>query len=326
VTDCSDCYLGVVPNCLNGLPFCTESADTVIYSHACVGYFKASCKVVHTSPVMSGSVTGIALLNDQLYVIHNGSLQIAVYCPTTLQFQQCLNFRCNSCNVQSSCVSQCNCRPQAYDYYSRRELQHMVECAINNCLYVSIQDNNYGGLICKVATDQNNTLSAWSVDSVPQGLSITSSDNLLVALSDASTFSEYSPDGQQIRQINLQPAGITNPIHIVELSKDQIGIVHYGPKHQFSIVDAAGQLIKSYSGDAGELNEPQGIAVDHQRGRVFLADRNNNRILVMNSRTLEAYQNSLLPVVNIYLEFLMMFSVGLLSSAKFHKSLFSTVS
>jgi len=248
--------------------------------------------VVHTSTVLSGSVAGIALLNDQLYGIHSGSLQIAVYCPMTLQFQQHLYFHCSSCGIQSSDLLQCRCRQLQYDYRYRRELQHMVECAINNCLYLSVQDTYYGHNICKVAIDQNNTFSAWSVHSVgstPLGLSVTSSRNLLVAFSDNCVLLEYSPDGGLIRQINLQPAGITNPIHVVQLTNDQFGIVHHGPKHQFSIVTSEGQLVRSYSGDAGELNEPQGIAVDQQQGRVFLADRNNNRILVMNSRMLSAY-------------------------------------
>jgi len=251
--------------------------------------------VVHTSPALSGAVTGIVLLNDRLYVIHNGSWQIAVYCPTTLQFQEHLNFYCNSCRVQSAYVLQCSCRLH-FDSRYRRELQHMVECAINNCLYVSIEDTYYGHHICKVAIDQNNTLTAWSVNSVgsaPLGLSVTSSHNLLVAFSNKSMLLEYSPDGQQIRQINLQRAGITNPIHSVQLSNGQFGIVHRrhrGPKHQFSVVNTTGgKLIQSYSGDAGELSEPQGIAVDQQQDRLFLVDRNNNRILVMDSNSLAAY-------------------------------------
>lgn len=272
------------------LPFSTELTDTDINSHACVGYFKASCQVVHTSPELSGSVTGIALLNDRLYVIQGGSLQIAVYCPTTLQFQKHLNMYCPSCSVSHSSVLQCSCRHRAqYQYKVTTNLLHIVECAIKNCLFISIQDNFFGYRIHRVALDQNNTLFAWNVNSIPQGLSVTSSHNLLVALRNASTFSEYSPDGQLIRQINVQPAGITNLIHIVELTNDQFGIVHHGPKHQFSIVTSEGQLVQSYSGDAGELNDPQGIVVDQQRDRLFLADRNNNRIVMMDSKTLAAY-------------------------------------
>jgi len=81
-------------------------------------------------------------------------------------------------------------------------------------------------------------------------------------MNNAHALLEYSTDGILIRQISVQPAGIINPVHVVQLSNDQLGVTHHGPKHQFSILSSDGQqLIQSYRGDAGDMNGPQGIAV-----------------------------------------------------------------
>ena len=164
-------------------------------------------------------------------------------------------------------------------------LCNMVGCGFNNCLYASEQKS---ARIYKVALGQNNTMSFWSVGSNPQGLSVTSSHNLLVAMTGNNSLYEYSTDGVQIRQISLQPADISNPVYAVQLSDNHYGVTHHGPAHQFSIISSDGQLVQSYDGDAGDLNEPRGIAVD-DRGRVFVADHNNNRILVINRKTLSSY-------------------------------------
>ena len=253
---------------------------TYMYCMLFVGYFKMSGKVVHTIQNQHGTVIGIAALNDHLYV--SSTKQIAVYCPTTFQFQQHLNLQCGSCGIQSNTLPYCD----TCSVYQPLQLLNMVGCSANNCLYTSEQTYHY---ICKIALGQNDSLSLWSLGGgSPQGLSVTSSHNLLVAPNDANYVYEYSTDGKLIRQINLQPAGICSPVHAVQLSDDHYGVTHQGPAHQFSIVSSDGQLVRSYRGDARDLNEPRGIAVD-DGGRVFVADHHNNRILVINHKTLSAY-------------------------------------
>jgi len=99
---------------------------------------------------------------------------------------------------------------------------------------------------------------------------------------------EYSTNGDLIREINLQPAGISHPVHAVELSPDHFAVTHSGPEHQLSIVESDGKLVQSYGVEKGNLKNLCGIAVDKQ-GRVLVADRSNNRILVISSKTLKAY-------------------------------------
>ena len=242
-----------------------------------------SGQVVHTIENTNGAVTGIAVLDDRMYVSYYNTPQIAVYCPTTYQRQSELSIICQNCGTETNGFVCWSCM---YSYYHCQiQIRDMVGCGVNNCLYASIHNINS---IYKVALGQNNTLSSWSIDSSPQGLSVTSSHNLLVAVSDANALYEYSTDGVAIRQINLQPAGISAPVHAVELSNDHYAVVHYGPTHQFSVISSDGQLVQSYRGDAGNMSEPRAVAVD-QAGIVFVADQGNNRILVMCCKNLSAY-------------------------------------
>ena len=159
----------------------------------------------------------------------------------------------------------------------------MVGCDVNNCLYASGYGNS---CIYKVSLGKN-SMSLWSA-SKPQGLSVTNSHNLLVALSGYSySLHEYSTDGVYMRRISL-PLDISDPVYAVQLSDDHYAVIHVSPAQQFSIINSHGQLVQSYCGDAGDMNEPRGIAADKQ-GRVFVADQKNNRILTVSGRTLSAY-------------------------------------
>jgi len=248
-----------------------------------VEYFKGSGQVVYTIPNLNGPVTGITILNDRMYVSHSGCQLIGIYCPATFQFQQLLACYCSLCGRETNTIPCYNC---GSNYGSTP--QHIAACDINNCLYVSAYCTYFGSHIFKVAFGENSRLHFWPVVGNPEGLSVTSSHNLLVAMSDTCSVHEYTTDGCLVRQINLQPAGISNPVHSVQLSNDQFGVTDHGPTHQFSVVSFQGTVVQSYRGDAGEMNNPQGIAVD-QRGRIFVADQSNNRILVMDSKTLSAH-------------------------------------
>jgi len=224
-----------------------------------------SGKVVHIIPSTRQSVTGIAILNDHLHVSHWGNQQIAIYCPKTLTYQ-------HRRYVNTSAVG----------YGS--QLRHLAACHSNNCFYASDQKSQW---VFKV-DGQNYASSYWRFGNNPQGLSVTSSHKLLVALTADNLLRKYSTTGQLICEIDLQPAGITAPVHAVQLSDELYAVTHHGPRYQFSIVNSAGKLVRSYSGNAGALNEPRDIVVD-KKGRVLVADQNNNRVLVIDPKKLTAY-------------------------------------
>jgi len=205
-----------------------------------VGYFKVSGQVIHTIENTNAPVTGIVVLNDRMYVSH-WTGKIAVYCPTTFQNQQFLNFTCRSCRNTSGMLTRTcqHCatvrRQYVHQYYVHVSMPIqqlcMVGCDVNNCLYASDQQS----CIYKVAINTNDTVSSWSVDggNIAQGLSITSSHNLLAALSGADALHEYSTDGNLIRQISCEPAGISSPVHVVQLSNDHYAVTHHDLKANF---------------------------------------------------------------------------------------------
>ena len=117
------------------------------------GYFKVSGQVVRAIGNRYGSVTGIAVVNDRLYV--GSTQQIAVYCPTTFQYQEDLSFNCTHCG-QQLCAFQCGCGQNRIRHrrrYYDTELTSLVGCGFNNCLYASERNTSH---IYKVAFGQNN--------------------------------------------------------------------------------------------------------------------------------------------------------------------------
>lgn len=239
-----------------------------------------SGQVVHTIQNTNGSVTGIVALNGRLYVSYVDIEHIAVYSTKTFQHQQHLNFTCQRCSMVHGSLKCQNCYRK-----TKQSLRNMVGCGVNNCLYAS--DKNYC-YIWKGAIGGNNTVSWWRVDGDPQGLSVTSLHNLLVAVSSDDTLREYSTDGKLIRQISCKLAGISRPMHVVQLSNYHYAVTHHSPKHQFTIISADGQLVGSYHSDVGHMKKPRGIAVDKQ-GRMLVTDQKNDRILVIDGKTLSAY-------------------------------------
>ena len=136
-------------------------------------------------------------------------------------------------------------------------------------------------------------MSKWSVRGRPSGLSVTPSCNLLVACQLLHKLVELSADsGQCVREITLQ-SDIECPRHAVQLTTGQYVVCHGGwhSLHRVCIVDDDGRVTRSYGGqqsgsDVGQLNQPRHLAVDEDSQFVFVADRNNDRVVVL-STTLE---------------------------------------
>ena len=132
----------------------------------------------------------------------------------------------------------------------------------------------------------------WSVPGEPCGLSVTCSCNLLVTCQSPNKLVELSVDsGRCVREIALQ-SDIARPWHGVHLTTGQYVVCHGlgHTLHRVCIVNDDGTVTRSYGGqrgyDVGQLDDPCYLAVDEDSQFIFVADCDNNRV-VMLSPTLE---------------------------------------
>jgi len=112
---------------------------------------------------------------------------------------------------------------------------------------------------------------------------------------------EYSGDGQLVREISL-PSDVTEPQHAVQLGSHFV-VSHAGTRHRVCLLGEDGELRRSCgrrrrSLVEGELhlNEPRDVAVD-ARGRILVADKGNNRIVVLDQYQMEG-RELMLPWVD----------------------------
>jgi len=211
------------------------------------------------------SVVGIATLGDELFVLRWGYPYMQVFKPL-------VNMNCRR-NLDVGSV----------------ECHGLAACEFNQCLYASVQ---YPATIYKVSPVTNNVVRRWSTNGQPGGLSVNSVHNLLVACCYTHKVQEFTTDGAMVREIDLQPSGITYPVHVVQLPDRNFGITHHGSEHGYSVVGSDGKIVKSAQGPAGDaagqMRSPRGFAVS--KSKVFVADHGNNRLLLLNSESMSFEQ------------------------------------
>jgi len=155
----------------------------------------------------------------------------------------------------------------------------LVASPYNNCLYASDYDNNS---VHRAELSGRNAVMKWSVARQPLGLSVNSEHNLLVVSGGGRKLQIFTTRGTLLQNIQLQ-ADIESPRHAVQLSTGQFLISHYGSLHRVCLVGVDGAVVRSYGGQKGsqlmQMNYPAGLAIDKE-GRVLVADRDNNRLLV----------------------------------------------
>jgi len=169
----------------------------------------------------------------------------------------------------------------------------LATSAINNYLYVSDYDNN---CVRRVDLSVTSTVSVvtWSVPGGPQGLSVTSSGNVLVVV--GNSIMEYTSNGTLVREITSS----NYPWHAIEVNKDIWAFTVNGPiMNGICTTLTNGTLIKCYGSAAGpaitQMNDPRSMAIG-TRGYIFVADRTNNRILSVDPSLTHARQLPVLPL------------------------------
>lgn len=241
----------------------------VIFSFGTLVTKSSSPTLTHTIPRNTGSssIVGVTSLNSQLFVLRCSAQEhVEVYDSTTFA-------SLNNISV-----------PGLVNAYG------LASCAVNNCLYTS----NYGSCsICKIEFSSSNTVVSWNVGTNPTGLSINSSNNLLVTVFKGHKLQEWTTTGALVREINLQQSGITNPWHSVQLAVGELLVTH---ANRVCHVDDNGALVRSHGKTAGsaidQLNYPVGL-VQARNGCILVADRGNNRIVILNSSLTDARPLSL---------------------------------
>ena len=94
---------------------------------------------------------------------------------------------------------------------------------------------------------------------------------------------EYSASGSRVKLIQLQGSHVTSPLHTAQLDDSRYVVCHYGPEQGVSLINQRGGLIATYrnSGTTQLVNYPRCIVVVNES--ILVADRDNNRILLLNS-------------------------------------------
>jgi hypothetical protein len=155
----------------------------------------------------------------------------------------------------------------------------LTSCVVNNCLYV----NDYcKSTVYKIDLWGENAVFKWRTDDMSTGLSVNSDCNLL--LSSYYKLLEYTPTGSLVKEVCLLP---TTPWHTIQLASDQFVVCKWDDVVE---VNSQAEIIRTYKNQLKSTTHQQfwwpcNLAVNRNNRFIFVADQNNDRI-VMLSRSL----------------------------------------
>jgi len=220
-------------------------------------------ELVHTLPE-GGLVWGVTLLTGELYLVRRkGRDQVEVY--------NIINFRLLR-------------RLTVPDIGS---VTDMTSCSHYNCVYIGDVNGK-----CVHRLDAQGAFTRWTVSDAPEGLSVNTSHNVIVACSFVRKIKEFSSHGDLLWEITL-PSSFIHLRHAIQTHSGQFIVCHgnYGdPVHRVCMIRADGRrIVHSHGGqrgsDTGQYNGPVRLAVDDNEF-VFVVDVLNRRVTLL-SPTLE---------------------------------------
>jgi len=170
--------------------------------------------------------------------------------------------------------------------------EDMVASLNPKCLYIF---DAFGlGKIYQVNIN-GSRISSWISGSTSVRLSMASDSNVVETYIGTTKLKEYSDDGRLIQQLVLQG----NSTHAPKLHTGNFVVSRGKGIDKVFETDAYGQDLNSFKGKIGStfesLNCPEQLAVD-QHGSVFVVDRGNRRVLLLNSNL--EFQRELLSSKN----------------------------
>jgi hypothetical protein len=197
-------------------------------------------------------------MNNELYVSRYRQSVIEVYDVATLSFRRNLSIPGLSCGDDMTSCPQCDAV-----YIS------------DGCANKIIAINEHGVVV----------VFNWYVGGTPQGLSVNSQLNVVVAI-DGQRPQEFTRRGEFLRIVNLQ-SDITKVWQAIQLDDDRYVVVHgWNSEHlqRVCIVNGNGTIIQSYGGNQGsgigQLNTPFRMLIFG--GSLIVADYGNCRVLLFN--------------------------------------------
>ena len=203
------------------------------------------------------TIRGSVVVDQELYVITEGSCDVQVYDAVTSRFKS--KFPVTGLSTPVGIA------------------------ATNSLLFIY---NRADGKIYRVEMPDK-LVSSWTVGGELARLSITKTCNVLVALHESNALREYSQSGDLLRTIQLHTE-MSGPRHVIHLDDDRFILTHntYDGLHRVCLIDNRGRLIKSYGGNAGSgegrLNNPRQLAVD-RNGFIFVVCLDYNKCTLLNS-------------------------------------------
>ena len=133
------------------------------------------------------------------------------------------------------------------------------------------------------------SVSNWTVGGIESKLSIAKNGNVIVASWRPARIFEYTSFGNLVREIvvNRFDANLIGLQHAIQLEGDKFLVCHTtSTRHRVCMIDYYGRVINCYGGNKGsgigQLDLPSHLAID-RNGFIFVLDRDNNRIVQLNS-------------------------------------------
>jgi hypothetical protein len=210
----------------------------------------------------SGSISGLAAMNNELYVGREDQSVIEVYDIATLSLRRNLSIPGLGCVYDMTSCPQCD-----------------VVYISDMCGQKIIAINEYGVVV-----------SSWSVAGAPFGLSVNSQLNVVVAIVDDQV-QVFTRQGKFLRKIYLR-SNVVDVHLVIQLEDDRYVTAHgtgHQDRHRVRIVNGNGAIIHSYGGSQrsglGQLNGPYRMLIFG--GSLIVANHWNSRVLLFSVSSLQ---------------------------------------
>ena len=209
----------------------------------------------------NASVAGVTVLQQELYIVREISSNVDIY--SSLDYSPIRRLKLESLRKPADITS--------------------------NPISVQLYISDAAGYVYRLEPE-GKVLKRWQVEGEPQGLYVASATtgNLFVTCYDSRQVKEYTSEGTCVRSFRLQQ-DVSSTWQTIPLPDSDVFVVCHGWEsgklHRICHVGGQGRtLVNSYGGSngsgSGKLDAPQRIALD-QYGYTFVADRNNDRIVLL---------------------------------------------